>query len=90
MYGGTSNKKPTNLIVTDCIFNDSEKKVVEKAAIEIGDSYGSTYSLVATKCTVNGFAINPEGPNTNSTLWANKNNMDAEHLSVTIDGKKVL
>ncbi len=90
LYGGTSNKKPTNLIVTDCIFNDSEKKVVEKAAIEIGDSYGSTYSLVATKCTVNGFAINPEGPNTNSTLWANKNNMDAEHLSVTIDGKKVL
>lgn len=90
LYGGSSNKKPTNLIVTDCIFNDSEKKVVEKAAIEIGDSYGSTYSLVATKCTVNGFAINPEGTNTNSTLWANKNNMDAEHLSVTIDGKKVL
>ncbi len=90
LYGGSSNKKPTNLIVTDCIFNDSEKDVVQKAAIEIGDSYGSTYSLVATKCTVNGFAINPEGTNTNSTLWANKNSMDAEHLSVTIDGTKVL
>ena len=38
------------------------------------------------KATVNGFA---NGTNTASKIWANKNSMDAAHLSVTIDGKKV-
>ena len=36
--------------------------------------------------TVNGFAA---GKNTDSTLWANKNSMDAAHLTVTIDGSKI-
>ena len=53
---------------------------------EIGNDYNATYSLTIANCTVNGFA---EGKNTGSKLWANKNNMDAEHLSVTIDGTKV-
>ena len=89
LYGQATAEKPTNLTVTNCTFNDSEKFVFEKAAIEVGNDYGATYSIVATNCKVNGFAINPNGANTNSTLWANKNSMDAAHLSVTIDGTKV-
>ena len=89
LYGGSSNTKPTNLFVNNCIFIDSEKYVVEKAAIEIGNDYGSTYNLVISECIVNGFAVNPNGTSTNSTLWANKNSMDAEHLSVIIDDAKV-
>lgn len=34
-----------------------------------------------------GFAA---GKNTGSTVWANKNSMDAAHLKVTIDGVQVL
>lgn len=89
LYGQATAEKPTNLTVTNCTFNDSEKYVFEKAAIEVGNDYGATYSIVATNCKVNGFAINPNGTSTNSTLWANKNSMDAAHLSVTIDGTKV-
>lgn len=89
LYGQATAEKPTNLTVTNCTFNDSEKYVFEKAAIEVGNDYGATYSIVATNCKVNGFAINPNGASTNSTLWANKNSMDAAHLSVTIDGTKV-
>lgn len=89
LYGRATTEKPTNLTVTNCTFNDSEKYVFEKAAIEVGNDYGATYSIVATNCKVNGFAINPKGTSTNSTLWANKNSMDAAHLSVTIDGTKV-
>ena len=89
LYGQATAEKPTNLTVTNCTFNDSEKFVFEKAAIEVGNDYGATYSIVATNCKVNGFAINPNGASTNSTLWANKNSMDAAHLSVTIDGTKV-
>lgn len=89
LYGRATAEKPTNLTVTNCTFNDSEKYVFEKAAIEVGNDYGATYSIVATNCKVNGFAINPNGASTNSTLWANKNSMDAAHLSVTIDGTKV-
>lgn len=89
LYGQATAEKPTNLTVINCTFNDSEKYVFEKAAIEVGNDYGATYSIVATNCKVNGFAINPNGTSTNSTLWANKNSMDAAHLSVTIDGTKV-
>jgi len=46
----------------------------------------STYTLTINDITVNGFA---DGKNTGSKLWANKNSMDATHLSVTIDGVKV-
>ena len=78
---------PTNLIVSNCTFNDRNNGSAGKAAIEIGNDYNATYSLTTTNCTVNGFA---DGKNTGSKLWANKNSMDAEHLSVTIDGEKVL
>lgn len=77
---------PTNLVVKDCTFNDRNNGTAGKAAIEIGNDYNATYALTIDNATVNGFA---EGKNTGSILWANKNSMDAAHLSVTIDGKKV-
>ena len=86
LYGGSSNKNPTNLVVTNCVFNDRNNGSAGKAAIEIGNDFNSTYSLTVNDCTVNGFAA---GKNTDSKLWANKNSMDAAHLSVTIDGAKI-
>lgn len=86
LYGQATAAKPTNLVVKNCIFNDRNNGSAGKAAIEIGNDYNATYSLTITKCEVNGFA---EGKNTGSKYWANKNSMDAEHLSVTIDGVKI-
>ena len=86
LYGQATAAKPTNLVVKNCILNDRNNGSAGKAAIEIGNDYNATYSLTITNSTVNGFA---EGKNTSSKYWANKNNMDAEHLSVTIDGTKV-
>lgn len=86
LYGQATEAKPTNLIVTNCTLNDRKNGAAGKAAIEIGNDYNATYSLTIANCTVNGFA---EGKNTGSKLWANKNSMDAGHLSVTIDGSKV-
>lgn len=86
LYGQATKEKPTNLVVKDCAFNDRNNGTAGKAAIEIGNDYNATYTLTIENTTVNGFA---QGKNTGSILWANKNSMDAEHLSVTIDGKKV-
>ena len=86
LYGQATAAKPTNLVVKNCILNDRNNGAAGKAAIEIGNDYNATYSLTIANCTVNGFA---EGKNTGSKYWANKNNMDAAHLSVTIDGSKV-
>ena len=86
LYGQATAAKPTNLVVKNCILNDRNNGSAGKAAIEIGNDYNATYSLTIANCTVNGFA---EGKNTGSKYWANKNNMDAAHLSVTIDGTKV-
>ena len=86
LYGRATAANPTNLVVKNCIFNDRNNGSAGKAAIEIGNDYNATYSLTITNCTVNGFA---EGKNTGSKYWANKNNMDAAHLSVTIDTTKV-
>lgn len=77
---------PTNLIVKNCTFNDRNNGTAGKAAIEIGNDYDATYTLTIYNATVNGFA---NGKETGSILWANKNSMDAVHLTVTIDGKKV-
>ena len=71
---------------TLCI-NDRNNGAAGKAAIEIGNDYNATYNLVVNNAAVNGFA---DGKNTGSKVWANKNSMDADHLSVTIDGTKVL
>lgn len=86
LYGGADGKNPTNLVVKNCTFNDRNNGAAGKAAIEIGNDYNATYSLTIANCVVNGFA---KGKNTGSKLWANKNSMDAEHLSVTVDETKV-
>lgn len=86
LYGQATVAKPTNLTVNNCTFNDRNNGSAGKAAIEIGNDYNATYTLTVNDITVNGFA---NGKNTNSKVWANKNSMDAEHLTVTIDGTKV-
>lgn len=86
LYGQATAAKPTNLKVNNCTFNDRNDGSAGKAAIEIGNDYNATYTLTINNITVNGFA---NGKNTNSKVWANKNSMDAEHLTVTIDGTKV-
>ena len=86
LYGGASGSNPTNLVVKNCTFNDRNNGAAGKAAIEVGNDYNATYTLTVDKATVNGFA---DGKNTGSKLWANKNSMDAAHLTVTIDGKKI-
>lgn len=83
LYGQATEAKPTNLIVTNCTLNDRKNGAAGKAAIEIGNDYNATYNLTISDCVINGFA---EGKNTGSKTWANKNSMDAAHLSVTIDG----
>lgn len=87
LYGQATAEKPTNLTVNNCTFNDRNNGTAGKAAIEIGNDYNATYTLTINNATVNGFA---EGENTGSKLWANKNSMDKDHLSVTINGTKVL
>ena len=83
-------EKTTNLTVKNCTFNDRNGGAAGKAAIEIGDAnYGkhNNFTVVINGSTVaSGFAA---GQNTGSTLWANKNSMDAAHLTVTIDGTQV-
>ena len=86
LYGQATASNPTNLVVNNCIFNDRNSGTAGKAAIEIGNDYNATYTLTVNNATVNGFA---NGLNTGSKLWANKNSMDAAHLTVTIDGTKV-
>ena len=86
LYGQATEAKPTNLVVKNCTFNDRKNGAAGKAAIEIGNDYNATYTLTVENTTVNGFA---DGKNTGSKLWANKNSMDAAHLTVTIDGTRV-
>ena len=86
LYGQATAAKPTNLVVNNCTFNDRNNGAAGKAAIEVGNDYNATYTLTVDKATVNGFA---DGKNTGSKLWANKNSMDAAHLTVTIDGEKI-
>ena len=86
LYGQATAEKPTDLVVNNCTFNDRKSGAAGKAAIEVGNDYNATYTLTVNHATVNGFAA---GKNTGSHLWANKNSMDAAHLTVTIDGNKV-
>ena len=86
LYGQATAAKPTNLVVNNCTFNDSSNGTAGKAAVEVGNDYNATYTLTINNATVKGFA---DGKNTGSKLWANKNSMDAAHLTVTIDGKKI-
>lgn len=81
LYGQANTK----LTINNCTFNDNGGLDVKKAAIEIGDDYGSSYVLIVNNTVVNGFAINDEGYNTNTTLWGNKNSMPKDRLNVKID-----
>ena len=86
LYG---EEKTTNLTVDNCTFNDRKAGASGKAAIEVGEApYGkhNNFTVVINNITVNGHA---KGQNTDSAIWANKNSMDAAHLTVTIDGTKV-
>ena len=91
LYGGADHPgAPTTVLtVNNCIFNDSNNGATGKAAIEVGNDYGATYILTVNNVTVNGFAVNTEGEDTGSRIWANKKSMDAAHLTVTIDGSKI-
>ena len=91
LYGGAgSTETPTtNLTVTDCVFNDDNTLTTDKAAIEIGNDYDAVYNLTVNNIIVTGFAKNPAGISTGSTIWANKNSMDQDHLNVVIDGVDV-
>ena len=70
----------------NCVFNDINKVVTDKAAVETGTTYGKRYELIFNNTTVNGFNINPNGIVTGTTLWANKHSMTADKLKVTVDG----
>lgn len=83
---GTEN---TNLIIENSVFNDKGGLTDLKAAIEIGNDYDKSYTLVVNNTVVNGYEINDKGINTGTTLWANKNSMGTDKLSVTVNGKKV-
>ena len=80
----------TNVLVDNCTFTDNGT-IDGKAAIETGVDPGriNNFNIVINNITVNGFDINSSGINTNSTLWANKNSMDKDHLNVVIDGVDV-
>lgn len=82
LYGQVNTK----LTVNDCTFNDNGGLADLKAAIEIGNDYNKSYTLIVNNATVNGFEINDKGINTGSTLWANKNSMGSDKLNVVIDG----
>lgn len=84
--GNGSNK--TVLKVNNCIFNDNGG-VENKAAIETGTTYGTTYDLIVNNTFVDGFAVNPDGTSTNSTLWANKHSMTSDKLNVVVDGTDI-
>lgn len=78
----------TVLTVNNCIFNDNGG-VENKAAIETGTTYGDAYELVVNNTFVKGFAVNPDGTSTNSTLWANKHSMTSDKLNVVVDGTDI-
>jgi hypothetical protein len=83
---GTVN---TNLTLNGCTFKDKGGLTDKKAAVEIGNDYGKSYTLTVTDTVVNGYEINDKGTNTGSTLWGNKNSMGPDKLIVTVDGVKV-
>ena len=83
---GTEN---TKLTIENSVFYDKGGLDVKKAAIEIGNDYDKSYTLVVNNTVVNGYEINDKGINTGTTLWANKNSMGKDKLSVTVDGKRV-
>ncbi|MBP3606296.1 MAG: leucine-rich repeat protein [Clostridia bacterium] len=85
LYGGSNTK----LTLNGCTFNDKGGLSDLKAAVEIGDDYGTSFELIVNDTVVNGYEINDKGINTGSTLWGNKNSMPKERLNVVVDGVDV-
>ena len=85
LYGAANTK----LTLNNCVFNDNGGLTDLKAAVEIGNDYGSSYELIVNNTTVNGYEINDKGINTGTTLWGNKNSMGADKLNVVVDGVDV-
>ena len=85
LYGGANIK----LTINGCTFNDNGGLTDKKAAIEIGNSYDTSYTLIVNNTIVNGYEINDKGINTGTTLWANKNSMGKDKLNVVVDGVDV-
>ncbi|MBP3428121.1 MAG: hypothetical protein J6M47_07665 [Clostridia bacterium] len=88
IYVDGNRGNTTTLNINNCVFNDNGG-VEDKAAIETGTTYGDSYVLKVNNTTVNGFAVNPNGISTESTLWANKNSMGTDKLNVVVDGVDV-
>ena len=82
LYGGANTK----LTLNACTFNDNGGLEDKKAAVEIGNDYGMSYTLIVNDTVVNGYEINDKGINTGSTLWGNKNSMGTDKLNVVVDG----
>lgn len=85
LYGQANTK----LTVDGCTFNDNGALADLKAAIEIGNDYNKSYTLIVNDTTVNGYEINDKGIVTGTTLWANKNSMPTDKLNVIVDGVDV-
>ena len=80
-----------DLYLNDCVLNDNgDDTVTGKAAIETGDDTGkSIINIYIENTEFNGFAVNPDGIVTNSTVFANKNFMPTDRFNVVIDGVDV-
>lgn len=91
IYVDGNSTTGTKVTINGCTFNDvGDNTVVDnKAAVETGTTYGKTYELIINDTKVNGFAVNPDGIDTGSTLWANKHSMGTDKLNVVIDGVDV-
>ncbi len=74
----------STVTATNCVFNSNGQLATDKAAIEVGNdaTSASTHTLIIDNCTENGFAANKSS----SALYGNKNEMDADHLKVYING----
>ena len=83
LYGGTE----TVLTVNNCTFNDKGGLTDKKAAIEIGNDYGKSKTLIVNNTIVNGYEINDKGICTGTTLFGDKNSMSVNDLlTVVVDG----
>ncbi len=91
----TNGNFVANVTLNNCMLTSDGTVDTEKAAIETGTNGGNTatsnrYNITVNDCTVVGFGINPKGINTGTTVYGNKNSMDADHLSVVINNVNVV
>ena len=85
----TYSENGATVIVNIPVTVNDPYAVDKKAAVEIGNDYGRSYTLTVNNTVVNGYEINDKGINTGSTLWGNKNSMGTDKLNVVVDGVDV-